>query len=83
MEENSKEHLVIADDAANDIRVDLQIIKASLRELKIKQTTLETNTAEIIYLYRGAGIVGKICAWIVGISGGIGGIILLIKGHNG
>lgn len=59
------------------IREDVQSVRRHLIFLEDKQDSHEAKTAELIHLYKGAGIIGKMIAWIIGIAGSIGMLFTL------
>lgn len=61
------------------IREDVQSVRRHLIFLEDKQDSHEAKTAELIHLYKGAGIIGKMIAWVIGIAGGVGTMYLLWK----
>lgn len=61
------------------IREDVQSVRRHLIFLENKQDSHEAKTAELIHLYKGAGIIGKMIAWVIGIAGGVGTMYLLWK----
>ena len=89
METHRKGHMVRSPhEEANDenlqrtlqaLRDDVQSVKRHLIFLEDKQESHEAKTEELIHLYKGAGIIGKLVAWAIAIAGGIGGIYILIK----
>lgn len=56
---------------------DIQSVRRHLVFLEEKQDRQEELTSEIIQLYKGATILGKLVAWIVGLAGSIGTMIVL------
>ena len=54
------------------IREDIGSVRRHLIFLQDKQDSHEAKTAELIHLYKGASIIGKMTAWVVSIAGGIG-----------
>lgn len=61
------------------LREDVQSVRRHLIFLEDKQDSHEAKTAELIHLYKGAGIIGKMIAWVIGIAGGVGTMYLLWK----
>lgn len=61
------------------IREDIGSVRRHLIFLEDKQDSHEAKTAELIHLYKGAGIIGKMIAWVIGIAGGVGTMYLLWK----
>lgn len=63
--------------ALAQINNDINSVRRHLVFLEGKQDDHEALTAELIQLYRGASIIGKITAWVVGVAGSIGSLLLL------
>lgn len=61
------------------LSVDLGLIKRQLVLLQRRQSEHENKTLELIYLYKGAGLIGKIVAWVVGTAGAVGALYLVLK----
>ena len=59
------------------IDADIQSVRRHLVFLEEKQDRQEGLTAEIIQLYKGATILGKLVAWIAGLAGSIGTMIVM------
>lgn len=59
------------------MHADIQSVRRHLIFLEEKQDRQEELTSEIIQLYKGATILGKLVAWIVGLAGSIGTMIVL------
>lgn len=80
MEENSEDKLVTIEiqdeksirEVLDHITRNLYAVRVQLDTLSKRQDKHENLTADLIQLYKGATIIGKMTAWVVSIAGGIG-----------